>query len=598
MTAACGMAGAAHVEFEDLGAPVLIRKLSIVAVTPTSAGGHIAWGWRKQEALVGVDVSTGKTFTLDFRKYRAVNLAVAAGPCGSLFFYVGTPGRFFKYTPDAELVELGIPDTPASYWMGGHRTRSDVLYVGTYPEAILVACDMRTGVVSSLGRVTSDKREKYIIKVSAADTGMVYCSVGLHHQELWSVDPNTGARQQILPESMAREQGAPKLWTGTDGQVYGRSGKTNFLCRPDGIVEGTYRAPRQDPQARRAGDFTVGNVDARGRLRLVEAATQATSFVQTDYPGRAPAVFSIGCERDRKIYGGTVFPGITWRYDLDKAAFEELSDVTPKVIQIYDTFSHPKGLFFASYMGCKLDFFDPTSSRRAGTNPRRFKRSIPGHERPVQWEAGPDGKLYFGTTPAKGRLGGALVQVDPESFETQIWDKIMPDQSIAYLCAVPNSTELFGCASVGGGSSAIPSLEEAEVFLWDTELRKVVWRGQPVPGTRRYGRAVRGKDGLIVGLAGGSWYLFDPGKRETLYTGPLPVKRLHFPELSDCLLGPAGQVVGLGDDTAFAIDPAARTVTVIARHPSLKKAHGFLVSEDGMLYYGSGSSVWRCSLQQ
>ncbi|MBT3291811.1 MAG: hypothetical protein HN380_31000, partial [Victivallales bacterium] len=158
MATLCGVAGAADLTFEKLGVPVSLRELGIVAVTPTAAGGHIAWGWRKQEALVGIEVTTGKSFLLDFRKVRAVNLGAAVGPAGDLFFYVGNPGRFYKYTPAAELVELGIPTKTASYWMGGHKSRADVLYVGTYPEAILVACDMKTGKVSSLGRVTDDKR--------------------------------------------------------------------------------------------------------------------------------------------------------------------------------------------------------------------------------------------------------------------------------------------------------------------------------------------------------------------------------------------------------------------------------------------------------
>jgi hypothetical protein len=597
MATLCGVVGAADLTFEELGVPVSLRELGIVAVTPTAAGGHIAWGWRKQEALVGIEVTTGKSFLLDFRKVRAVNLGAAVGPAGDLFFYVGNPGRFFKYTPGAELVELGIPTKTASYWMGGHKSHADVLYVGTYPGAILVACDMKTGKVSSLGRVTDDKREKYIIKVASADAGTVYCAVGLHHQELWSVDPKTGDRRQILPESMTGEQGAPKIWTGSDGEVYGRSGKTNFLCAPDGIVEGKSCGARRDPAGKRAGDFDVGSVDAKGRLSLVATADKKKSFVQTDYAGRAPTVYSIGCERDGKVYGSTLFPGRAWEYDPAKAAFQELTRVTPNVIQTYDTFSHSKGLFYASYMGCQLDFFDPAAAREKGVNPRRFKRSIPGHERPNQWEAGPDGKLYFGTTPAKGRLGGALVQVDPESFATKVWDKIMPDQSITYLCAIPGTTEIFGCASVAGGSSAIPSLAEAEVFVWDTAQAKVVWRGKPVPGTRYYRRAVRVKGGLIVGLAGESWYLFDPRKREVLHTGSLPVKRLRFPDLSDILLGPEGHAVGIGDDAVFAIDPGAKTAKVIARHPSLKSTHGFLVTQAGMLYYGSGNSVWRCNLR-
>lgn len=591
-----GVAGAADVAFEDLGAPILIRELAILAVTPKAGGGHVAWGWRKQEALVGIDVATGKSFRVDMRKHGAVNIALAPGPDGSLFFYAGSPGRYFKYTPEAELVELGVAAEPASYWTGGHKSSRDVLYVGTYPDAVLVACDMTTGKVTSHGRMTEDKRQKYVIRVAAADDGVVYSAVGLHHEELWSLDPSSGQRRQLLPEAMTARQGAPRIWTGTDGHVYGRSGGTTYRCRPDGIDEGQTCAARSDPLLRRAGVHDVAGLDEEGRLRLVSVGDKGVSYVQTDYEGRAPAVFSIGCERAGRIYGGTVFPGRAFCYDPGESRFRELDAVTPRAIQIYDIFSGERGLLFASYMGCLLDFFDPDAPREPGANPRRFKGGIPGHERPVQWERGPDGKLYFGTVPAKGRLGGALVRVDPETLETRVWPQVVPDQSIMYLCSVTEAGQLFGCASVSGGSSAIPSQEEADVFLWDTKTEAVAWRGRPLPGTRSYGRAVRARNGLIAGVAGGSWYLFDPVSRATVHTGELPVERVHFPGLSDVLLGAAGLAVGLGDDAVFAIDADSRTVEVLGRHHSLRKAHGFLVAADGTLYYGSGSSVWRCRL--
>ena len=214
----------------------------------------------------------------------------------------------------------------------------------------------------------------------------------------------------------------------------------------------------------------------------------------------------------------------------------------------------------------------------------------------MQWEQGPDGKLYFGTVPAKGRLGGALVRVDPATFETTVWNQIIEDQSIHYLCTVPGSAMLFGCASVSGGSSAIPTQTEADVFLWDTEREDVVWRGRPVPGTRSYGRARPTANGLVVGLAGDSWYLFDLAERTTVHSAKLPVGRVRFPQLGDRPVGGKGLVVGVGDDAVFAIDAAARSAVVLGRHESLKQTHGFLTARDGTLYYGSGNRLWRCRL--
>ncbi|MCK5801577.1 MAG: hypothetical protein KAI66_02035 [Lentisphaeria bacterium] len=586
----------ADLEVEKLGVPVQIRELGIHVVTRKASGGHIAWGWRKQEGLVGVDVATGKTFELDMRKFRAVNVALARGPEGDLFFYVGTPGRFFKYTPQGELVELGTPDKTPAYWIGGHQSKNDILYVGTYPEATLVACDLKTGESRSYGRLTKDMREKYIIRVAAADDGTVYSGVGLHHQELWALNPKTGEKRQILPEPMTSIQGSPRLWTGKDGHVYGKTGKTTYRCTPTSIEECKPVAERRDPTLKMAGNRKINSVDDQGRLQFAPSGSAGPSYVQTDYRGREPRVYCLGGERGGKLYGGTLFPGRPFTVDLKSGELTEMRGAVPQVIQIYDIMNHPNGLFFASYMGCILDFLNPEAPRENKVNPIRFKTRIPGHERPNQWELGPDGKLYFGTVPAKGRLGGALVQVDPDTRKVKVWDKIMPDLSIPYLASVSGAGLIFGCTSVGGGSSAIPTKEEAETFLWDTGAEKVVWTGKPVPGTRSYGRAISAANGMIVGLAEQSWYLFDPETKETVHRGRLPVKRLRFPQLSDGLVGPKGWVVGIGDDKVFAIDAQTRELRILGEHKTLNGVHGFHVTADGTLFYGSHETVYRCHL--
>ena len=75
-------------------------------------------------------------------------------------------------------------------------------------------------------------------------------------------------------------------------------------------------------------------------------------------------------------------------------------------------------------------------------------------------------------------------------------------------------------------------------------------------------------------------------------------KGSRFPGLSDEPVGPEGLIYGLANDAVYAIDPADHTASVIARHKSIEQAHGFLVTQDGILYYGSGPALMRCKLLQ
>jgi len=589
-----------ELQFENLGVPVTIRELSFRFVSQHPDGGHIAWSHYQgddRRAVVGVRTDTGVTTWVDVGRYGSTNIRYTATDEGQVYIYTGKPGHFLRHDPTSgETTDLGVPGKPASYWMHDATGPDGVWYVGTYPRTYLMACDLKTGEIRNLGKMAEDGRERYITRVAVSDDNVIYCAVGLHHRELWAYDARSGEKHQILPDEMTEPQGAPSVWTGTDGKVYGRAGSTRFQCRPDGIVVGETLAERRDPDAFRAGEYAVGAIDNQGKLRLTNTETKEASFVQTDYEGRAVNIYSVACEREGKVYGGTVFPGKPFSCDTQTGELSYLGDLAPGAIQIYDIIDHPKGLFLASYMGCKLDVYDPDSPIERGVNPHRITSSIKGHERPNQWEKGPDGKLYFGTYPAKGRLGGALVQVDPETLTFKTWPNIVTDQSIPYLTAIPETGELLGCATVGGGSSAVPSQKEACVFLWDIETEKVVWTCKPIEGARTYLRAIRTPDGLVYGVVPEGFWVIDPEKRQVVATGELPVKTLRFPVLADAPVGPRGLIVGLGDDAVFAIDPADNSATVLGRHESIARAHGFCVSRDGALYYGSGANLWRCEL--
>ncbi|MGE5530644.1 MAG: hypothetical protein ACM3VW_00835, partial [Bacteroidota bacterium] len=264
--------------------------------------------------------------------------------------------------------------------------------------------------------------------------------------------------------------------------------------------------------------------------------------------------------------------------------------------QVYDMISLPQGLLLGSYMGAWADLYDPSKPLKPKVNPRQLGRA-PDQERPIQWCQGPDGMIYTGTEPAKGRLGGALMRVNPQDGTIKVWPTPIPNQSLENIAYVPETGELFITTSIGGGSSAIPTEKSACVFLWDPGQEKLVWQGDPLPGSTSYRAVVRGTNGLLYGIAGSKYYVFDPVKRETVKTGDLPVQSLRYPILADEPVGPQGLIYGLGDDAVFAIDPKDNSVKVIGRDASLNGAHGFFVNQQGVLYYGSGPTLWRCKLQ-
>ena len=597
---AAGAAEVPELACERLGPPMIERSLSLSTVTRGPGGGYVAWApyaTSERTAALGIPLDGSAPIWVDTTAFGKGRVFMTRGADGRLYLYAGSPGRFLRWDPaTGRLADLGIPVEPATYWMGQHLDRDGRWTIGVYPGPHVVACDTRTGAIKAYGPLTDDRRQRYCTRIGVDDAdGAIYAAVGLHHRELWHVDPATGARRQILPPDLTEAQGSPTIWTGEDGHVYGRIGTTEFRCHPDRIEPGPAAPERVDRTRLQAGDDTVVELTAEGALTLANAAGERRA-VPVAYEGRPVTIYSVACEYQGRLWGGGLFPGLLWSMDLATGAMQSHGMVAHGAFQIYDIIPDRGGLYLASYMGCHIDLFDPAQPRKAHQNPIRIAASVPGQERPNQWERGPDGKLYFGTTPAKGRLGGALVQVDPETRTWKHWPCPLPDLSLTYLTALPETGEILACASVGGGSSAIPVADEAAIYLWDPARAAMTWSGKPVPGTRTYGRAVRLNDGRVFGLAGTAYYLFDPVKRQVLSTGDLPASPAAFPMLNDATVGPRGIVYGIGNGAVFAFDPADNAVRIVGKHPSLDRVHGFLVTSDGALYYGSGADLWRCRL--
>jgi hypothetical protein len=104
----------------------------------------------------------------------------------------------------------------------------------------------------------------------------------------------------------------------------------------------------------------------------------------------------------------------------------------------------------------------------------------------------------------------------------------------------------------------------------------------------------RAKTGIIYGLAGDKYYAFDPKARKVVHVGDLPGAARQFPGMCREPIGPRGLIMGFADDALFAIDPADHSVQVLARHESIEGARGPFVTQDGVVYYGSGPTLMRC----
>ncbi len=589
-------------EFEDLGMPVKSTNVNIQAVAIGENGNPHAWGKVSGEnirQLVGFDITTGKKRVVDLLPFRESNIQIALARNGCIYIYCGNPGRFLKYDPEiGKLTDLGVTNSGTRYWLGGDHAvgPDDVFYIGTYPEARLVAVNMRTDETFDFGSLSEDNRQRYIINPAVSDSNMVYAPVGLHHRELWSINPKTGERQQILPKRLQKGQGAPTVWTAVDGEVYGRVGGTRFLCQPSGIKIKEAASPREYHGRTAAGNIQVQEVNEKGRL-VLKSHDGETRYVQTDFEGIGETIFSLGDVADGWLFGSAIKPGKAFAVNLETGDTRNLGLITHGRIQVYDFLHHERGLFASSYTGGYIDLLAVEDALDGRPGEAVIKLSSRhGQERPTQLIQGPDGAIYAVTTPVKGHLGGALVRIDPDSDSAKVWRDLIPDQSLMSLTSVEKTGELFIVSDVRGGTGAKPTASAACVFLWDPQKEQVVFKARPVPSAKRYGTAVSAPNGLIYGIAQKYYYVFDPVERKTVHVAPLPTGGVRFPGLHPETVGPDGLIYGIANGAIIAIDPQDKSVSVIAEHESLRNGRGLFVTENKVLYYGAGANLMRYQL--
>jgi outer membrane protein assembly factor BamB len=589
--------------FEDLGKPIRF-SVDINFVTRNAQTGDIAWAGltsATRSALIGINEKNGKLIDVDFTPYgkgNAVNIFKQNDK--TIYIYAGNPGRFFKYDVDAnKLTTIGAP-SQATYWMGAANVIAPdgKIYVGTYPNVAVSVLDPATDTTKVINKISDDPKEEYVISLAAAKDGTMYFGVGMQHGELWSYNPQTGAKQQILPKNL-QTYSAPQLWTGADGNVYGAKGKSTFTCFPDKIEIGAVPERPATILDNETNGKTATLIDKDGNLELVDKVTGKITKVPSSFEAPAHALYNISDVHDGKLYGSSFKPGPIYSFDLITKKLDDLGFLTRGHVQVYDILSYGKGILMSSYVGGYLDYYLPNEPRSA-TNPLPVAalHSLANQERALQLTLGPDGNIYAPTVPIKGYLGGALVRVNPTDWKVKIYSDVIHNQSFSSVVSVPQTNELFVTSSIAGGSSSKPTEKEAWVFLWNSKTEQIDFKAQPIPGATGYSKAVRAPSGMIYGFAADKFYVFDPVKRQTIFTGNLPGRipddYPRAPLLSD---EPAsdGLIYGVDSTTGnlFSINPANSKITILAKDKSLIDTHFARTETDGYMYYNNGARLMR-----
>lgn len=527
-----------------------------------------------------------------------------------------TPADVYRYDADAGALERAFRFADEQVVLK-LADADGTLFVGAYPSASVYECDPATGEVRDYGEVHDV--EQYARGV-AADDEHVYVGVGIG-ADLVELDRETGERRSILP---AEFEDAPTLSTLAlvdDWVVAPVGGDDPTLLLVSRSDPDTYRtaAPSgaEDVGFLRVGDGDVeltATVDGERRRYRYDPGDDA--FEERE--SLPPDVGSVRRVDDRLV--GITSGGAVRTHDLSSGEFVETDlvdagmptggevpfsmavlDGVPVVaghgaLHVHDGADGPRQvpapgeakasiavdgtLYTASYPDARLGRFElgdeeVTVLDRVGHEQNRT-RDVCFHR--------PTRRLFVGTRPNYGELGGALSAYDPATGGLLVERDVVPDQSVCSL-APTDDTVYFGTEIYG--EKVQPVAEEAVLGAWDPVADELRWTATPVDGASALVHLVE-LDGVLYGSAGGDLFAFDPETRETLRRRSVAG---GFGLPGRQLLARGGDLFCATGDELLRIDPATLDSTTVLA--DLDPTNPMLAAHDGALYALRGPNLIR-----
>ncbi len=577
--------------FETLGIPIRKGGLMGCLVGPNGRGGEALYFNFNQSGaplfLVQVDPDTAEA-----RQFTSPEgpgaWAFTVGPDEKVYLGTWDGGlilRFDPRDPTKGIEVVGKPSPTESYIWQFALGKDGKLYGCTYPNAKLVSYEPSSGRLEDLGRM--NEGEMYARSIASGPDGKIYVGIGMQKGDLVVFDPATREHRSLLADALraSTSQGSVQVLQGADGHAHAHFGR---WFRIDGdALEPFEGEPARAPLKLRDGRIVAAH--DRGSFTLKDPMTGAAVERRFQYSGAGDPIFVLGLGPAGCVYGSTAMPLEVFRHDPRAGRTEHLGAMPGG--EVYSFLERERKLYLCYYGGAVMNLYDPARPWSWGStpasNPISFGGVGDGHLRPRAMIHGPDGKIYVGSEPPYGQLGGAMAVWDPRENRTvENYRHLVKNQSIVSLAWEPSSGLVFGGSGNYGGGGTTPSEKEAFFFAFDPRAKKKVFESALVPGAAKY-PATCAADGRVFTTAGDKLIAFDPRAMKVLRVSALPGAQV------DISLGrhASGRLYGLTSKAVYWLAPGSEEVTLSAPAP-VRITCGFALADD-VLYFGSGIELWR-----
>lgn len=487
------------------------------------------------------------------------------------YLYVGIGSKKHLIRIDrttGEQIEILMPFTGTDDFVHNISPYNGLLYI-THGTSLAVVDGQTYEVIKKVANSSLEAFDGKISPPSPYDSNLLYYHNKYSHT-LWTYNVQTNSVQTVAPVIKLPEIGTKAM---------------NWIQLPDGsqVLAALYEN----------GQYTLYNPTDNSLITRQIPVVKDGVNIQ-----------SLAAGPDGKLYLGgfidglSIFDQANQKYDMQMSN----SDSPHQIEEI--GFLNGKA-YFGAYSGARIYRYDSSQPYNYGSlpanNPGLIKTIPEGQDRPYAMASG-DNKLFIGTVPSYGSLGGSLTIYDESANTWTSTRNVVQDQSIIALAY--NNGVVYGGTSIEGGLGSKPTATSAKLFKWDvaraTKLDEFVPEIPGLTSPRLLGGLSFGPDGMLWGGAWGSneegghiyaIYAVDPDTKKVMKS------KLFYPNASG---GSPWRAFYLrwGQDGLLYTN-IARYLTVV--DPVSMKSRKLVETQtnlvdlgvDGSIYYTSGPTLYK-----
>lgn len=345
----------------------------------------------------------------------------------------------------------------------------------------------------------------------------------------------------------------------------------------------------------KAGKTVLAMVTQYGEYILYDPIDHWVSFVELEIDPQPVRIQGIELGFDGRLYMGgyqrgmSVYNPFTNNIDVNVSSFAQPEGIG---------FMNDK-VYYGTYVSAIMYSYDPTQPIALKQNPE-LEYQITHQDRPFAITSG-DNKLFVGTVPDYGFLGGALAIYDEAADKWSQYDQVVKNQSIIGLAYKDGL--LYGSTTVWGGLGIEPSEPEAKVFIWDVAKgQKIEEFTLDIPGIDEAPRMISelsfGPDGLLWGAVDGTIFAMNVDTKEIVKSKMIRPSTYNTSKWMPFHLrwAPDGLLYTTLSRKIIAIDPDTLKYKIIVND----FLNSMTIGIDGSIYYApdAGAKLSRIAIPQ